>query len=72
MDFIFGFACGFAIAFLLLGLYFKRAKTKYNGTIIVTKTMTKTLYSLEFDDDPAEIANKKEVIFHVQKDEAPE
>lgn len=35
------------------------------GTIVVTESKGITLYSLELDGDPKEIAHKKEVTFKV-------
>lgn len=44
----------------------------YSGTIVATKTKTKTVYSLEFDDDPAALADRNEVTFKVERRDQPE
>lgn len=40
-------------------------RASYTGTIYVTKTQEKTLYSLELNEYPEEIVFKKEVVFKV-------
>lgn len=44
-------------------------KSSYSGTISVSRTPDKTLFSLELEGDPEEIAYKDEVVFKVETSE---
>lgn len=61
--FVVGLALGLMIGALLTLLYFVRQKS--SGTIYVSGTEEKTLYSLELDDYPEELKFKKKVVFKV-------
>lgn len=41
-------------------------RSKYHGSIFVTKNPDKTIYSLELDDDPELIQFKKKVVLKVR------
>ena len=46
---------------------YKKSGAEYSGTILITESSDKTLYSLELDDDPAVLDQKEKVIFRVEK-----
>ncbi len=60
---IVGILIGIIVGFLIKTVLERR--TKYGGSIIVTKSDEKTLYTLELDDDPEQIELKKKIVFKV-------
>lgn len=58
---------------LFMGFFLKSwlaYRSSYSGVIHVTKGREKTVYSLELNDYPDEIAFKKEIVFKVDTTEA--
>ena len=53
-----GLFMGFCLAAIL-------RRYSYSGVIVVSKEDDKTIYSLELEDDPENIALQKEIIFRV-------
>ena len=60
-----GFLAGYILHAWLIAKYRERS-----GTIVVTKTEEKTLFTLELDIDPESIEKQKEVIFRVEASES--
>jgi hypothetical protein len=63
------FAC---ILGIVIGILFEKWKShrgRYSGTILVTESEEKTLYSLELDEYPEQLKFKKEVVFRVDASE---
>lgn len=58
---------GFVIGFLLKALLFRM--DRYSGNIFIFKNEEKTMYSLELDEDPENLALKKEVLFRIKTSE---
>ena len=64
---VFAFALGILIGVLLEK--WKSHRSRYSGTILVTESEEKTLYSLELDEYPENLKFKKEVVFKVDASE---
>lgn len=62
-----GIVIGLVIGSLLTFLYFRDQKS--SGTIYVSETEEKTLYSLQLEDYPEELKFKKKVVFKVDHPE---
>jgi len=63
LAYIFGVLVG-----ILLNKWWAR-RDRYSGTILVTESEEKTLYSLELDEYPENLKFKKEVVFKVDASE---
>jgi hypothetical protein len=61
--FVLVFSFGLWIGFLLRAWIAHRER--YSGTILITHSEEKTLYSLELDEYPESIELKKQVVFKV-------
>lgn len=70
MEFVmWAFACALGIVIGILLEKWKSSRGRYSGTILVTESEEKTLYSLELDEYPEELKFKKEVVFKVDASE---
>lgn len=59
---------------VLLGIStvsYNNSDAKYDGTMLVSDTPTKTTYSLELKSDPADLANKDQITLDVQPAPVP-
>lgn len=63
------FGLGVFVAFLIDGWLTRRIR--YSGTIVITKSPAKTLFSLEMSEDPLPLEFKKAVIFKVEVRDVP-
>ena|GEM_PF-3636388 len=72
------YAALFLVGMLVGGLlgffahYWLISMQTFQGTIHITRAPDKTVFSLELDDDPEELAYKPMVIFKVETTEAEE
>jgi hypothetical protein len=67
LGYILAYSLGLWIGFLIRALIARRER--YSGTIHITHSERKTLYSLELDDYPESIEFKKQVVFKVDASE---
>jgi hypothetical protein len=63
------FACVLGITIGILLEKWRAHRNRYSGTILVTESEEKTLYSLELDEYPENLKFKKEVVFKVDASE---
>ena len=63
------FACILGIVIGILLEKWRAQRNRYSGTILVTESEEKTLYSLELDEYPENLKFKKEVVFKVDSSE---
>lgn len=57
------------VFFGVLISWWLKSRKSYSGTIFVTETEEKTLYSLELEEYPEELRFKQEVVFKVDASE---